>query len=56
VDRRLWWGSLTTLAFFVVPMLFAHLPTPAMAGDGCQAVCRPNCHFGVPVVGFADIL
>ncbi len=28
----LWWGSLTTLGFLVVPMLFAHLPTPAMAG------------------------
>lgn len=27
-----WWGSLTTLGFFVVPMLFAHLPTPAIAG------------------------
>ncbi len=27
-----WWGSLSTLGFFVVPMLFAHLPTPAMAG------------------------
>jgi hypothetical protein len=27
-----WWGSLTTLGFFVVPMLFAFLPTPAMAG------------------------
>ncbi len=28
----LWWGSLTTLGVLVVPMLFAHLPTPAMAG------------------------
>jgi hypothetical protein len=28
----LWWGSLTTLGFMVVPMLFAHLPTPAQAG------------------------
>jgi hypothetical protein len=28
----LWWGSLTTLGFFVVPMLFIHLPTPAVAG------------------------
>ena len=28
-----WWGSLTTLGFFVVPMLFAHLPTPALAGN-----------------------
>jgi hypothetical protein len=28
----LWWGSLTTLGALVVPMLFAYLPTPAMAG------------------------
>lgn len=28
-----WWGSLSTLGFFVVPMLFVHLPTPAMAGN-----------------------
>lgn len=27
-----WAGTLTTLGFFVVPMLFVHLPTPAMAG------------------------
>ena len=29
----LWWGSLTTLGFFVVPMLFSKLVTPAMAGN-----------------------
>ena len=29
----LWWGSLTTLGFLVVPLLFVHLPTPAMAGS-----------------------
>ena len=29
----LWWGSLSAIAGFVVPMLFAHLPTPAMAGN-----------------------
>lgn len=29
----LWWGSLTTLGFLVVPMLFAHLATPAIAGS-----------------------
>lgn len=28
-----WWGSLTTVGFYVVPMLFAHLPTPALAGN-----------------------
>jgi hypothetical protein len=28
----LWWGSLTTLGFLVVPLLFAHLGSPAAAG------------------------
>ncbi len=28
----LWWGSLTTLGFLVVPLLFMHLPSPAAAG------------------------
>lgn len=44
-----WAMSLTTLGFFVVPMLFANLPTPAIAGTmaarlftvqtGVSAVC-----------------
>ncbi len=29
----LWWGSLCALGFMVVPMLFMHLETPAMAGQ-----------------------
>ena len=28
----LWWGSLSTVGFLVVPLLFAHLPSPAIAG------------------------
>ncbi|MDD5334184.1 MAG: DUF4149 domain-containing protein [Rhodoferax sp.] len=28
----LWWASLSTIGFLVVPLLFAHLPTPALAG------------------------
>ena len=28
----LWWGSLTTIGFLVVPLLFANLPSPSMAG------------------------
>lgn len=28
----LWWGSLTTVGFLVVPLLFMHLPSPALAG------------------------
>jgi hypothetical protein len=29
----LWWGSLTAIGFVAVPLLFAHLPTPAQAGS-----------------------
>ncbi|MDO8319163.1 DUF4149 domain-containing protein [Rhodoferax sp.] len=28
----LWWGSLTALGALVVPSLFVHLPSPALAG------------------------
>jgi len=28
----LWWGSLTSIGFVAVPLLFVHLPSPAMAG------------------------
>ncbi len=28
----LWWGSLSSIAFLVVPLLFVHLPSPALAG------------------------
>ncbi|ARU05774.1 hypothetical protein CCO03_14740 [Comamonas serinivorans] len=27
-----WWASISALGFWIVPMLFAKLPTPAMAG------------------------
>jgi hypothetical protein len=29
----LWWGSLTIVGFLVVPLLFVHLDTPAIAGQ-----------------------
>jgi hypothetical protein len=29
----LWWGSLSAIGFLAVPLLFANLPTPAMAGQ-----------------------
>lgn len=29
----LWWGSLTSLGAIVVPLLFIHLPSPALAGN-----------------------
>ena len=32
VVAALWWGSLSTTGFLVVPLLFKHLATPAIAG------------------------
>ena len=29
----LWWASLMTVGFLVVPLLFVYLPTPALAGS-----------------------
>lgn len=29
----LWWCSLSVIGFLVVPLLFMHLPTPALAGS-----------------------
>ncbi len=29
----LWWGSLTAVGAWVVPLLFAYLPTPSLAGQ-----------------------
>ncbi len=34
----LWWGSLTALGIWVVPTLFAQLPTKALAGNAAAAL------------------
>jgi hypothetical protein len=34
----LWWGSLTAVGFVVVPLLFAHLPTPRRPATWRRAV------------------
>jgi hypothetical protein len=52
----LWWGSLTTLGFFVVPILFANLATPAMAGNmaaklfSAQTYVSSGCALGLLLV------
>ena len=43
----LWWGSLTTLGFLVVPLLFAGLPTPAMAGGMAARLFSAQCGVSV---------
>ena len=50
----LWWGSLTTLGFGVVPLLFATLPTPALAGN--MAARLFEVQTGVSVVLGAALL
>lgn len=34
----LWWGSLTALGLWVVPTLFAQMPTKALAGNAAAAL------------------
>jgi len=34
----LWWGSLTALGFWVVPTLFAQMPSKALAGNAAAAL------------------
>ena len=43
----LWWGSLTALSFIVVPLLFAHLPSPAMAGGMAARLFTAQTWVGV---------
>lgn len=38
-----WWGSLGATGFVVVPQLFAHLPTPAMAGQMAARLFSSQC-------------
>ena len=48
----LWWGSLTTIGFLVVPMLFIHLPTPAMAGNMAAKLFTAQTWVSVACGGF----
>ena len=43
----LWWGSLTSLGFVVVPMLFANLGTPAVAGAMAAKLFTAQTWIGV---------
>ena len=43
----LWWGSLTVIGFAVVPMLFATLETPALAGQLAARLFSLECWLGI---------
>ena len=52
----LWWGSLTAIGFLVVPMLFIHLPTPAMAGNMAAKLFTAQTWVSVACGGFLLML
>lgn len=42
----LWWGSLTAVGAWVVPLLFKHLGTPALAGQMAARLFEFQTHVG----------
>ncbi|TFY99337.1 DUF4149 domain-containing protein [Ramlibacter henchirensis] len=43
----LWWGSLTAIGFITVPLLFANLPTPALAGQTAARLFTAQSWVGI---------
>jgi Domain of unknown function (DUF4149) len=43
----LWWGSLCTIGFVVVPMLFSHLGNPRIAGGMAAQLFTVQSYLGV---------
>lgn len=43
----LWWGSLSAIGFVAVPMLFAHLPTPALAGTMAAKLFQAQTYISI---------
>ncbi|MFM9879285.1 MAG: DUF4149 domain-containing protein [Burkholderiaceae bacterium] len=52
----LWWGSLTALGAVVVPLLFVHLPTPAMAGALAAKLFTAQTWLGIGCAGLLLLL
>ena len=52
LGAALWWGSLTTLGFLVVPLLFMHLPTPALAGQMAAKLFTAQTWVSIACAGF----
>ena len=51
----LWWGGITALSFLAVPLLFASLGSPAVAGPVAAKVFSLQCRVGL-VLGLALLL
>lgn len=42
----LWWGAISALSFLAVPLLFAHLERPALAGPLAARLFTAQCWLG----------
>lgn len=51
----LWWGGLSALSFLAVPLLFATLGSPAVAGPIAAKIFSLQCWAGL-VLGMAQLL
>lgn len=51
----LWWGGITALSFLAVPLLFASLGSPAVAGPVAAKVFSLQCRVGL-VLGLVLLL
>jgi hypothetical protein len=47
LSAALWWGSLSAIGFMAVPLLFAHLPTPALAGQTAARLFTAQSWLGI---------
>lgn len=52
----LWWGSLSAIGFVAVPMLFAHLPTPAMAGHMAARLFEAQTYISIACCAFLLVI
>jgi hypothetical protein len=43
LTAALWWGSLAGIGFIAVPLLFAWMPTPALAGQMAARLFSAQC-------------
>ena len=52
----LWWGGISALSFLAVPLLFAQLGSPAVAGPVAAKIFSLQCWAGIVIGGLLLVL
>jgi hypothetical protein len=52
----LWWGGISALSFLAVPLLFARLGSPAVAGPVAAQIFSLQCWAGIVIGGLLLVL